>query len=430
MFIKRFAAFALLAIMLCAALVLPSAALVENSPRYDDVENVGFITAEQEEALNAKLDGISEKYSFDVAVVAVDNIMDFNDSFGEPYKNYGTYLADYYGEHVYPNDYADAAILLYERDGKYKYILTVGDGNKCVDAAALEEKIASYLENGDYYSAFCLFADECESIVSAYRENPQEHTLGGAGARGTIKELPYGDKKVRFVDLGDTGVLTAQQQSDLMARLDAKSEELQFDIVVVTIDNIREYTDTNGQPYTSYAEFADDFYDYYGNSMYGYGKKYSGALIMYEKEKNYRYISTCGEGETAIDFETAKDDVIGYFNRDDFNGAFNAFIDTCEKQVLAARSFHLPKKLIISLVIALIIALIVVSSMKKKLTSVKFADSANNYVRPGSLNLTESRDTFLYSSVTRTVRETESRSGGGGGSHTSSSGRSHGGGGF
>ena len=80
--------------------------------------------------------------------------------------------------------------------------------------------------------------------------------------------------------------------------------------------------------------------------------------------------------------------------------------------------------------IALIIALIVVSSMKKKLTSVKFADSANDYVRPGSLNLTESRDTFLYSSVTRTVRETESRSGGGGGSHTSSSGRSHGGGGF
>ncbi|MBR4799450.1 MAG: TPM domain-containing protein, partial [Clostridia bacterium] len=123
------------------------------------------------------------------------------------------------------------------------------------------------------------------------------------------------------------------------------------------------------------------------------------------------------------------DDIMSSLKSGNYTKAFIEFADSCEKQVGDARSFHFVKKLIISLLIALIIAFIVVGSMKKQLTSVKFADQANDYVRPGSLNLTESRDTFLYSAVTRTVRETESRSGGGGGSHTSSSGSSHGGGG-
>ncbi|MBP5155558.1 MAG: TPM domain-containing protein [Clostridia bacterium] len=427
--VKRIASLALCALMLCAAFALAPFA-EENCPRYDDVENYGFITAEQETALKAKLDEISERYSFDVAIVAVDNIENFSDINGEVYDNYGNFLIDYYDSHVYPDDYPDAAILLYEKDGEYNDILAVGGGTKCIDSNALEEKLAPYFENGEYYDAFDTFADECEKLISAYRADPDAYAPAAKQTRGTIKDIPYGDKKIRFVDLGGTGVLTEQQQKDLMARLDAKSEELQFDIVVVTVDNISNYTDTKGYPYSNYADFADDFYDYYGNGMYGYGDKFSGALIMYEQDKNYRYISTCGEGEEAVDFETAKDDVIGYFNRNDFNGAFNAFADSCERQVLDARSFHFPKKLIIALVIALIIAFIAVNSMKSKLTSVKFADSANNYVRPGSLNLTESRDTFLYSAVTRTVRQTESRSGGGGGSHTSSSGRSHGGGGF
>lgn len=427
--VKRIASLALCALMLFASFALAPFA-EDNCDRYDDVEDYGFITAEQEEALKARLDEISERYSFDVAIVAVDNIEHFKDINGEAYDNYGNYLIDYYDNHIYPNDYPDAAVLFYEQDGRYKDILAVGGGTKCIDSNAIEEKLNLYFENGEFNEAFVAFADECEKLISAYRADPDAYAPAASQTRGTIKDIPYGDKKVRFIDLGNTGILSDQQQKDLMARLDAKSEELQFDIVVVTVDSISNYTDTKGYPYSSYADFADDFYDYYGNGMYGYGDKFSGALIMYEKDDNYRYISTCGEGEKAVDFEITKDDVIGYFNNNDFVGAFNAFADSCERQVVDARSFHLLRKLIIALVIALIIAFIVVNSMKNKLTSVKFADSANNYVRPGSLNLTESRDTFLYSAVTRTVRQTESRSGGGGGSHTSSSGRSHGGGGF
>ncbi|MBO4452830.1 MAG: TPM domain-containing protein, partial [Clostridia bacterium] len=78
--------------------------------------------------------------------------------------------------------------------------------------------------------------------------------------------------------------------------------------------------------------------------------------------------------------------------------------------------------------VGLVIALIVVTSMKKKLTSVQYVNQANNYIRPGSMVVTGSNEVYLYSNVTRTVRQSSSSSGGGG-SHTSSSGASHGGGG-
>ena len=63
--------------------------------------------------------------------------------------------------------------------------------------------------------------------------------------------------------------------------------------------------------------------------------------------------------------------------------------------------------------------------MKKKLKKMKTAvenDYAANYMKPGSMNLTMSRDLFLYSRITKTEKPK-----GDSGTHTSSSGRTHGG---
>ena len=85
----------------------------------------------------------------------------------------------------------------------------------------------------------------------------------------------------------------------------------------------------------------------------------------------------------------------------------------------------------VSLVLGFLIALIVVACMKAKLKTVRPATRAADYVRRDSLSLSDSRDLFLYSNVTKTRIQQESSSSGGGGSsvHTSSSGSSHGGGG-
>ena len=55
---------------------------------------------------------------------------------------------------------------------------------------------------------------------------------------------------------------------------------------------------------------------------------------------------------------------------------------------------------------------------------------ARNYVRPGSMKVTNSSDFFLYRKVTRTEKPQQKSSGTGGSStHTSSSGKTPGGGG-
>ena len=65
----------------------------------------------------------------------------------------------------------------------------------------------------------------------------------------------------------------------------------------------------------------------------------------------------------------------------------------------------------------------------KQLKSVKAKAKADDYVVKDSLELKSAKDIFLYRTVSRVRRQTESSGGGGGGIHTSSSGSSHGGGG-
>ena len=74
----------------------------------------------------------------------------------------------------------------------------------------------------------------------------------------------------------------------------------------------------------------------------------------------------------------------------------------------------------------MIAAFFATGSMKKKLKSVVQKAQANDYVTPGSLQITQSRDFHLY---TRLDRREKAQSGSGSSTHTSSSGTTHGGGG-
>ena len=83
------------------------------------------------------------------------------------------------------------------------------------------------------------------------------------------------------------------------------------------------------------------------------------------------------------------------------------------------------RSLLVSLGVGLLAALIVTGSMKGKLKTVHAQAAASQYVKPGSMNITESREMFLYSQIQRHKRETKKS--GGSSTHTSSSGRTHGG---
>lgn len=92
----------------------------------------------------------------------------------------------------------------------------------------------------------------------------------------------------RLVD--NAGLLSQAEADSLRATLDQYSEELNFDIVVVTTNTLDGKTPR---------DYADDYFDYNG---YGYGANRDGALFLRYINGSSKevWLSTSGEGIKAI----------------------------------------------------------------------------------------------------------------------------------
>ena len=237
----------------------------------------------------------------------------------------------------------------------------------------------------------------------------------------------FADAHYRLQD--SVGVLTEEENSEIQNLLDETSVQLQFDLAVVVVDTL------DGR---SAQEWADDSFD---SGQFGYGSNKDGALLLISTVDRTWAISTCGYGITA--FTDAGIQYIGEQMRDDlaagnYAEAFRTFARQGGQFVTMARegrpfdSSDLPKKplswiwLIISPAIGFVVAIIVVGSMKRQLRTVRRQAAAGGYVREGSMNVTESKDLFLYHTIDRTEKAKNTSSGSS--THTSSSGTTHGGG--
>ena len=248
----------------------------------------------------------------------------------------------------------------------------------------------------------------------------------------SIREIPDHRLLPRLVD--DCDLLTDSEENKLEAKLDEISERHQVDVVVVTVYSLE------GK---SAMEFADDFYDYNG---YGFGSDADGILLLVSMEYRDWWISTTGYGLTAFTdygLSCMEDEFLPSLSNDNYDKSFKIFADLCDDYITEAKAgtpydygnaprgrFPLFPTLVVALVASVIVAFIAVSIMKGQLKSVRYQPAASSYMKAGSLNLTESRDMFLYHNITRSARSSSSSGSGGGGgssSHSSSSGRSHGG---
>ena len=220
----------------------------------------------------------------------------------------------------------------------------------------------------------------------------------------------FADLYYRMFD--DAEVLTEDEDNELEDALEELSLRQSFDVTIATIESMESVD------YDSMEAYADDLYDF---CQFGYGSDMDGVLLLVSVGDRKWHISTCGYGITA----------------------FRTCVQWSDTYIDAARAGHpydvnnLPREplslmyLFLALGIGLVLAWVVVHVMKSQLRSVAFQENAASYVREGSMNLTNSRELFLYRDVHRTERPKESRSSDSGGSstHTSSSGTTHGGGG-
>ena len=248
-------------------------------------------------------------------------------------------------------------------------------------------------------------------------------------------EEGFADQYYRLNDIAE--VLTEDEDNELEASLEELSVRQNFDVTIATIESLESVD------YDSMEAYADDLYDF---CQFGYGPEMDGVLLLVSVGDRKWHISTCGYGITAF-----TDAGIQYLGEQmtpdmadgDYAAAFRTFIQWTDTYVTAAREGHpydvdnMPHEplsilyLGLALVIGLVTALIVTGVMKSQLKSVAPQRDATDYVRQGSMRLTNQRDLFLYRDVHRTERpkETESSDSGGSSTHTSSSGTTHGGGG-
>ena len=204
----------------------------------------------------------------------------------------------------------------------------------------------------------------------------------------------------------DAGYLMQSELSSLLKELDKVREKYGFEVAI--------YTESDMTSSTA-EESADDIYDYNG---YGAGEDDDGILLYICSDTREYHFTTHGEGLKYFNSNGLKyleSKVVPYLSGNDYYEAINAYIETTDELLQMAKDGkpynekqYSTKYLIGVIIAALLISLLVAwILMKKKLKKMKTAvenDYAANYVKPGSMNISVSRDLFLYSRITKTDR--------------------------
>lgn len=259
--------------------------------------------------------------------------------------------------------------------------------------------------------------------------------IGGAPLLATPVLAEESSKVSKDYVVDNADLLTQTEENELSEKLQDISDELQFDVVVVTTNSTGSKTAT---------EYADDYFDYNG---YGRGSNNDGALFLVDMGDRKWAISTSGYGIEAI-VDSALDDmeeeIVPYLKSGDYDGAFNEFADLTYDIVNDAKNGksysnsttsttknhkNIGTNLIVAFSIGAGISPIIILVYRSKLKPVKFQKEAKEYIVPGSFNLRRSDDVFLYFNITKVPipKNNDSDSDDSGSFHSSSSGSSHGG---
>ncbi len=234
-----------------------------------------------------------------------------------------------------------------------------------------------------------------------------------------VTGFAYSDRELPLL-VDNADLLTDSEEKTLNSKLERISDEQECEVAIVTVYSLDGKTAN---------EYADDFFDYNG---YGYGDNDDGILLLVSMEDRDVAISTYGFAIKA--FTDAKqddmyDEFLPYLSSENYRKAFSTFAELCDEiltQAKAGTPFLSGKRFIVCLGIGVVFALIITGIMKGKLKSVRYQPAAASYVKKDSLNITVSRDLFLYTKLDRRARP-KNDSSSGSSTHRSSSGRSHGG---
>lgn len=224
------------------------------------------------------------------------------------------------------------------------------------------------------------------------------------------------EKQYVFDDAMD--LLGQAEEEKLNLLLEEISDRIDADLVVVLTDDCydEEAAHNDANVFYRHSDFRTD-----------------GAIFYCAIEDGYWNMQGFGEikdifSEDVLDL--LEESCLPLVREEDYYDAFLTFAETTEEVVELDRdgtpykgAYPWLKYLLIALVLGIVVALIVVLVLKGQLKSVHRQAAARNYLKQGSLNLTEQRDLYLYRTVSRVAKPKNTSSGGGGGGGGSRSGR-------
>ena len=220
--------------------------------------------------------------------------------------------------------------------------------------------------------------------------------------------------------IDNAGLLSQGQIASLEERIASIARTYKFDLVILTERNIG-----RSDP----AQYADDFFD---DNGYGQGPNRDGSLILQVTESRDYWFSSSGRGLEILNdtaFDKLEKDVVKYLREGMPFEAYQTFLSNWEEFLALdakGRSYNFFHQwnavlVIVSWVLALAIGIFTIVLWKSKMNTALAQTQANAYTVPDSLTYKEKKDRFMYSTVTKTKRQTESSSSGG--SRRSSRGR-------
>lgn len=334
-------------------------------------------------------------------------------------------------------DYAeDAVIMVHNIDNNKVATKAFGKAGKILDEAALDELFKVY-DAADTYKkgAADYFALAEKKLVATGEFKDSEGSDDFTDLAPEVTEpvneteatepqvVPDHRLKERLVD--DADLLTKDQEERILEQLDAISKAKEMDVVIYT-------TDSFDQP--TVVDAADDYFAYNG---FGVGEDREGILMFVCMNTRDLYFATHGPNTISKFTDNTISKMVGevgpYLTQEQYGEACEKYIELVDYNTEDHYNFIA----LIGAIIAFFIGGISVGSAKvaghrRQLKSVRYKSEANNYVRPGSYNLTNNSVRYVTTDVTRVYDPLPKDSGSGGGgstTHMHSSGSSFGGGG-
>ena len=204
----------------------------------------------------------------------------------------------------------------------------------------------------------------------------------------------------------EADLLSSAEETQIAEKLSKIGEEFDAQIVVMTVSS-------TGGNIDAYIE------DKFDSMNMGYGENRDGVLLLVCMDsREYRILSNgyAGEAIGMDQIDAISEAIVSDLSDGDYADAFIFFADQCTYYLdgyLNGYPFNAGKNLVVALIIGVVAGVIVAFILKKQLKSVRQQKQANVYIKPGSMQITASRDLFLYREVSRTQKQSSNSSGSG-----------------